>query len=403
MVPLSKFHVCLLTAGRIFEVQYGSDKFTVSLARWLSDRGFDVTLMGPTFASVKVQTFLEFSETNAAATKESKELKAIHPPYAIWALSRLFLSFRWVLSLLMLNWKHPLTLIHAQDAGYAGLAAVTAGRILGIPVMISSHGNRYEAIDFQLRGRFRRFFLALEYRLDLFTVKNATKVIAVNQSIKDYFEARANIKVDFIPVPIRVKEFSFSEIERNHVRTELGLDKNEIVIGYIGRLSSEKNVATLLKSFAIVKQEHKLGKLLLVGDGSQDNELREFTKKNGIYHDVIFCGRRNDIRSILSAIDIFVLVSYTEGMSLALLEAMASGRAIICSDIPANRGLLSSDDALFVSPNDPETLARLIRSLFNNRELRSRLAERAISKSKCYDESMVFPQIIQSYKDVLMV
>jgi glycosyltransferase involved in cell wall biosynthesis len=180
------------------------------------------------------------------------------------------------------------------------------------------------------------------------------------------------------------------------------LHDNEIIIGYIERLSPEKNLTTLLKSFTIVMRERKLVKLLLVGDGPQNNELREFTKRNGIHQGVIFCRARNDIRSILSAIDIFVLVSYTEGMPLALLEAMASGRAIICSDIPANRGLLSSDDALFVGPNDPESLARLIISLSSNKELSAKLAERVINKAECYDESVVFPKHLRTYKDLLV-
>ena len=64
---------------------------------------------------------------------------------------------------------------------------------------------------------------------------------------------------------------------------------------------------------------------------------------------------------ILSSLDIFILPSYLEGLSIALLEAMACGRAIICSDIPANRELLTHNkEALLVNPHDPEALKQAI-------------------------------------------
>ena len=78
-----------------------------------------------------------------------------------------------------------------------------------------------------------------------------------------------------------------------------------------------------------------------MGAGTLESQFRAFLKKRGVENKVIFCGVRYDIEKILSSLDIFVLPSYSEGMSTALLEAMASGRAVICSEIPANKALVT--------------------------------------------------------------
>ena len=76
-------------------------------------------------------------------------------------------------------------------------------------------------------------------------------MIAVNPSIKNYFEQIiSKKKIDFIPVPIKLKDFEFSEVNRDLIRKELEIDKKIKVIGFVGRFSSEKNLLTLLISFA---------------------------------------------------------------------------------------------------------------------------------------------------------
>jgi glycosyltransferase involved in cell wall biosynthesis len=154
-----------------------------------------------------------------------------------------------------------------------------------------------------------------------------------------------------------------------------------------------------LISFANIAQDDPLIKLVLVGTGSLESQLREYVSKRNIEDKVIFCGVRYDIGRILSSFDIFVLPSYTEGLSTALLEAMASGRAIICSDIPANRELVThNQEALLVNPYNPEELERAIQLLSNDHLLRLKLGYNAKIRAIQYDEDIVFPKILQYYQ-----
>jgi glycosyltransferase involved in cell wall biosynthesis len=401
LIKLTKgLHICLLTSARVFEIAYsGEGRFTMSLGNWLTRQHLDVTLMGSGFASVKAKRLSK--STVEEDTRKQKKIKTIYPPYSIYALSRLVMSLLWICKILLLNIKSPITLIHAQDTGYAGLSAILSGKILGIPVILSSHGTRHKSLESIIQGRFRKVLLKIEYSLDIFTIKNANRIIVANSSIKNYFEQIIPKKIiDFIPIPIKLKNFEFSEVNRDLIRNELQIEDSKTkVIGFVGRFSAEKNLLTLLISFANVAQDDPLIKLVLVGTGSLESQLREYVSKRNIEDKVIFCGVRYDIGRILSSFDIFVLPSYTEGLSTALLEAMASGRAIICSDIPANHELVAhNQEALLVNPYNSEELKQAIQLLSNNDSLRLKLGYNAKNRASQYDEDIVFPKILQYYQ-----
>jgi glycosyltransferase involved in cell wall biosynthesis len=382
----------------------GEGRFTISLGNWLARQDHDVTLMGSRFASVKTKRLSKSAIKEDDKEKiiiKQKKIKAIFPPYSIYALSRLVMSLLWILKILLLNIKYPITLIHAQDTGYSGLSAVISGKILGIPVIISSHGIRHKTLESIIQGRLKKVLLKIEYGLDIFTIKNANRIIVVNPSIKNYFEQIIPKKIiDVIPIPIKLKNFEFSEANRDLIRKELRIEDNKTkVIGFVGRLGSEKNVFTLLISFANVVKNDPLIKLVLVGTGPLEPKLREYVSKSGIEDKIIFCGVRYDIGRLLAGFDIFVLISYIEGLSTALLEAMASGRAVIVSNIPANRELVThNQEGLLVNPYNPEELEQAIQLLSNDHLLRLKLGYNAKNRVSQYDEDIVFPKILQYYQ-----
>jgi glycosyltransferase involved in cell wall biosynthesis len=386
---------------------YGEERFTVSLGNWLARQTYDVTVMGSGFASVKAKRLSKFAvkeEDKKIIIKKQEKFKTLHPPYLIWLLSRLVLLLLWIIKILSINVKYPITLIHAQDTGYSGLAAVLSGKLLRIPVILSSHGIRHKTLEPNIHGRFKKALIKFEYNLDIFTVRNADSLIAINPSIKNYFEQiiSKKRKIDFIPVPIKLKDFEFSDVNRNLIRKELEIDNKIIVIGFVGRFSSEKNLLTLLISFAEVAQNNPLIKLVLAGTGVLEPQLREYANKSGIEDKIIFCGVRYDINRVLAGFDIFVLPSYTEGLSNALLEAMASGRSIICSDIPANNILVRhNQEALLVNPYNSEELTSAIKLLSSNVSLRSKLGYNAKIRASQYDEDIVFPKILQYYENLI--
>ena len=397
-------HTCLLTSGRIFEIAYGGEeKFTLSLGNWLARKEYEVTLIGSGFASVKIKRLIKSElsdkEEFGGSILNQQKVRVLNPPYSIYLLSRLVMTLLWILKIFIIHRKFPITLIHAQDTGYSGLAAIVSGKLLKIPVIISSHGIRHKTLNSVIRGKFRNLLLKFEYKVDVFTTKNANGVIAVNGSIKKYYESLLHKKIDLIPIGIKTKKFQYSQKRRDEVREELGIMGSEKVIGFVGRLSNEKNLFTLFDSFYKAALDDPLLKLVLVGTGPLHTDLMNYVKDKSIQSRVIFCGVRYDIGSLLSCFDIFILPSYIEGLSNALLEAMCSGRPIICSDIPANREIvLQNRDAILVNPYETEEFIVAIRCLANDAGLRSKLGNNAKIRAGQYDEDLVFSRILEYYK-----
>lgn len=404
MVLSGRLHICLLTSSRIFEKTIGGEsKFTISLANWLVSANHDVTLMGSGFATAKSRRLsgvkMENEDNNKSKHAKAKTLSV---PYFIYSASRLAISIIWFLKILSTHIRFPISLIHAQDTGYAGLAAIVSGKLLGIPVIVSSHGIRHKTLEANIRGIFKNILLKTEYRLDIFTINNSNNIIADNPSIKRYLEHIVSKKIDVIPPPINVNNFEFSKQSRYLIRKEFGIDENDKIVGFVGRFASEKNLFTLLTSFSTVAQNDPSIKLVLVGGGPLKDQLKEFIRKKNLEEKVIFCGIRYDVDKILSSFDIFVLPSYTEGSSIALLEAMASARAIICSDIPTNREVIThNQEALLVDPYDEEDLKKAIEALAGNDILRSKLGHNANLKAKQYDEEIIFTYLLLQYKRLI--
>jgi glycosyltransferase involved in cell wall biosynthesis len=397
-------HICLLTSSRLSKFTYGGEgKFTISLGKWLVRRNQVVTLMGSGFGKLMTRGQSEDSANKIRKeTIPQKNYKVISIPYSVYLIYRVMILTLWIIKIMYINQKSPITLIHAQDTGYAGLAAVLTNKLLGIPSVISSHGIRHKTQESSIHGKLKKILFKIEYSVDIFSIKNAKKVIADNDSIKEYFEQMIPTVIDVIPIPIKLNNFEFSEENRDVIRKELGIDKTTRVIGFVGRLSPEKNLLNLLISFDNATHDVPSIKLVLVGAGPLESRLREYVTKRTIEDKVIFCGIRQDVDKILSSFDIFVLPSYTEGSSVALLEAMSCSRAIICSDIPTNRELVRhNQQALLVNPYSQEELKQAIVLLSNDQAFRLKLGYKARIRVSQYDEDQVFPRFLQYYQNLV--
>ena len=394
-------HIVLLSAGKVFKPPYGGeDLHTRLFGKWLANFNQEVTLIGIDFAGIRAR---RLTHNKISSSKKQNNPKKIGLRYLAYSL-RMLIWLLQVLKILSINATHPINLIHAQDSGYTGLAAIIAGKILNLPVIITLLGIRYIQIESNpyINDTLKKIALKFERKLDRFTLRRADFVTIVSSTMKYYVqEAAPKSTIVTIPAAIKTKNFEFSKQKRELLRRELKIENECKVLGYVGRLSYEKNLINFLNSFADALKFDCSLKLILVGEGPLEFELRKITVDLHIEEKVIFCGFRNDIGNILSGIDIFVLPSFIEGTSTALIQAMTCGRAIICSNISGNIELVTNNkDALLIDPNDRVGFRDAIILLSSDEILRSRLGSNAKINSSQYDEEIVFPKILQYYKDL---
>ncbi len=145
---------------------------------------------------------------------------------------------------------------------------------------------------------------------------------------------------------------------RDDVRAELGVPRGAGVILFIGRLAAVKGCDYLIDAAPIVLAGIPDAVFLVAGSGPAEAALKALAEGAGITKRVRFLGARDDVADLLAAADVFCLPSRQEGMSLALLEAMSAGKAVIASNLAANREIIEHDQTgLLVEPGDAVALA----------------------------------------------
>jgi glycosyltransferase involved in cell wall biosynthesis len=133
------------------------------------------------------------------------------------------------------------------------------------------------------------------------------------------------------------------------------------VVGSVGRLERRKGHDVLIAAALMLRTHATRPQLLLVGDGPERAALEQACRAGGIMDDVVFTGDVDDVRPALSAMDVFVLPSREEGMSNALMEAMASARPVVATRVGGNGEVLDGGRlGRLVPSDDPVALARAV-------------------------------------------
>ncbi len=175
-----------------------------------------------------------------------------------------------------------------------------------------------------------------------------------------------------VPHPFR------GRIKRDSLRSRLGLGKGEICALFVGRLAVEKALDLLIDAWGDITQRYHGARLVLVGDGKSRAGLEKRAREKGVEEAVVFAGKVDDVESYLRAADVFVLPSVTEGMSMALLEAMALGLPVVASRVGGTVDMiLDGKNGLLFESGDKEGLIRCISALIASKKLRAELGRAA--------------------------
>lgn len=161
----------------------------------------------------------------------------------------------------------------------------------------------------------------------------------------------AGQRTDVIPSGVDTDRFAPGR-DRVAAKANLGLSPSTIVIGTVGRLEPRKGTDTLLAAVAALRAEHPNVALVVVGEGPLRAELAARAEQLGIASVVRFLGDRTDVDEILAALDVFVLPSRTEGMSNALLEAMAMGLPVVATAVGGTPEVIGDGRSGLLVPAD---------------------------------------------------
>jgi sugar transferase (PEP-CTERM/EpsH1 system associated) len=180
--------------------------------------------------------------------------------------------------------------------------------------------------------------------------------------------------------------------DKRAVRTTLGLEVDRPAIVCVSRLAPEKDLPTLLRAFAIVRQTLPTAELWFVGYGPEQIKLEVIARDIGITDNVRFFGQRSDTETLLQAADVFALSSLSEGLSVALIEAAATGLPIVATDVGGNYEIVQAPHGGRLVPvGQPDAMAKALLEILTNDALRQEIshAARQHAVAKFWVEQMV--------------
>lgn len=207
------------------------------------------------------------------------------------------------------------------------------------------------------------------------------RYIAVSKDLSYWLETVVGIqsdKIEQIYNGVDTERF-FASDEKNCQLAITGfLDSESIVVGAVGRLAEVKNQRSLVLAISLIlKAKPELAeslRVVLVGDGPMNNELRQLVETLSLKNSVWLPGDRKDIPELLRLMDIFVLPSLAEGISNTVLEAMATGLPVVATNVGGNPELIEEGyNGLLVDVDDPQQLAEAILTLVNDPVLREKM------------------------------
>ena len=332
---------CLGSNGRTGGMEYGVIKLVNALDRARVVSGVCSTRL----ADPAISRLLD----PAVSYRELDGRRGGNDPRLVWSMRRVFREFR----------PH---IVHTHSWGTL-IEGMLAAKLARVPVVVhGEHGTR------QTKRR--------QVLVQRFVWKRVDQLLSVSSRLAESLVREVGIEPERIHTIRNGVDLSrFGRVARGDARRSLGLDDQSVVLGTVGRLVEVKDHSTLLRAFALVARECRRAVLLLAGEGPLGTALEAQARELDIADRVRFLGHRPDVERVLAALDVFVLSSLSEGMSNTILEAMASGVAVVATAVGgADELVVEGVTGLLVPRRDPEAMAAAMLSITTDDVVRRRMA-----------------------------
>lgn len=291
-------------------------------------------------------------------------------------------------------------IVHTHTA-MAGALGRMAGFLYNMYIAFISNnsGNKVKIIHtfhgHVLRGYFGPLKSKLLVLIERFLATFTDKIITVSEKQREEilgFGIGNGNKVVTIPLGLELERFLNNGL-KEELRKELDIPSETKLVGIVARLEPIKNHKMFIDAAAElkVKSERLKVKFLIVGDGILRKDLESYVKSRNLERDIIFLGFRRDLERIYADLDIVALTSLNEGSPVALIEAMASSKAIVATDVGGLKDLFRKsleirsekkinslryyDQGILVESGDAVSFATALRELLGNDGLRKRMGE----------------------------
>lgn len=356
--------------------------FVHEQVRALIDRGHDVRVVSPTgWAPPGLKRWQAHRRVTARDVVDG--VTVFHPRKLTLPGARLghrnadafLLGVRGTIRRLHAEW--PIDVIHAHMMVPDGWAAARIGAELGVPVVGTAH--RADVLDIPAQGAASRMRVAE-------AVESLDAVVTVSRAIGDAAEAIARPRRPITVVPNGADAAVFMPRDAGEARRRLGLPEGVPMISYVGKLVPRKGVDTLVEAMGILARRPQGAPfLVMAGIGEMRPGLEARARALGVDDSVRFLGKvpHDDVGWVMSAGDVFVLPSLSEGLPTVVCEAMACRLPVVATAVDGTPEIVDDPaTGLLVPPRDPTALATALARVLDDAALREAMGAEALRRSE---------------------
>lgn len=310
----------------------GAERMLLHLAEGLRERGHDICPILPANGC----GWLAGEFRKAGFEPEVFRLRRAIDPGCVRGLGEVFR-------------RRGVDVVHSHEFTMAFYGAAAA-RLSRLPHVITMHGGTGFAERWRRRAALRWAF------------RRSDAAVTVSRSSRTSLAEALGISeaaLDVVPNGI-----AFAAGDRTAARARLGLEEDETLILAVGNLYPVKGHAVLLRALAAMNGAAGRWRVAVAGRGAEEEGLRSYAEGAGIASRVELLGYRADVPELLAAADVYVMPSLSEGLPLALVEAMFAGKPVIASRVGGIPEVVEhGETGLLVPPRDPDALAEALRCL----------------------------------------
>ena len=347
---------------RSFQDPIPAGNFILYLAEHLQKKGVEITVLAPHLPDTPTEYFIgdiqvkrvkylpesveKLTNTSGGIPQliKKKDPRLLFTPVMIsamsWKIIRLFQAYDII---------HPHWLFNI-------FPVIPAQKIKRKPCIVTVHGS-----DAVLVENFPWIGNTLAKNCDIAVTVNMEQIKIIKKWFKNVHYIPNGVKDNFAPLP----------------------EGDEVIIGAVGHFSKIKNFKTLAEALKLLYKKEIKFKAYFVGDGDERGVIESIIQPFKDKVTITGYLPNENVLNLLKQFHIFVLPSFSEGRSIALLEAMATGRAIVASSIPQNREIIKNGaNGLLFDPNSSQELAEKLIMLINNKQMLIKMAKNSYNTIK---------------------
>lgn len=301
-------------------------------------------------------------------------------------------DLRWAMRLRRHLMENPVDILHAHSpypAGIARLVVRSLPRRLRPRLVYTLH-NTWKSFSTPTR-----WLNGITYGLD-------AADIAVSRIVNETLTPRRQAHTEVLVHGIQLDEARSQKNLRPTIRTELGVAEGDFVVGTIANFRAQKDYPNLLEAARLLKESGVPIRIIAVGQGPLEAEMRALHHSMALGDSVILLGERDDAVAVLGACDAFVMASNNEGLPVAIMEALALGLPICATSVGGiPEAVTDGVEGLLVPPRDPAALASALTRLATDPALRTTLAAGSSAAGNRYDIRTSVTRIEEIYRGVM--